>query len=122
MSRTVYNDSKGRRWDRDSIIALLDHSDVFLERALTVVFKNQTDDEQTTGDVSVRNGRGFTGSGESEFMTSLAKQMSQSRRPEGHRLSPRQQEALRRRNVRDVPKMGKYWKQVLIEIEKRDIQ
>tara|TARA_Y100000310_G_scaffold338210_1_gene427229 strand:+ start:3191 stop:3556 length:366 start_codon:yes stop_codon:yes gene_type:complete len=118
--KTVYNDSQGRRWDRDAIISLLDRNDIALERALVLVFRNQTEDEQNIEETTQRNGKGFVGGGEAEFMTSLAKQCLQSQRPAGQRLSPKQQAALRAENGRGVPKLGKYWKQILPEIERQD--
>jgi hypothetical protein len=118
--RTVYNDSRGRRWDRNSIIALLDENNKALERALLLIYSKQTRDEQDHEETSHANAQGFVGGGEAEFMSSLAKQCLRSRREEGYRLSPKQYAALRHRNGRGTPKLGKYWRQMLVEIERRD--
>ena len=120
--KTVYNDSQGRRWDRTSIINLLDNNDVALERALLLIFSNQTLDEQDGEMTSHANAKGFVGGGEAEFMSSLAKQcqVNKHNRPAGQRLSFRQRESLRKRNDRGTPKLGKYWRQILEEIERKD--
>src|SRR5688572_13303647 len=98
-------------WDRDSINALLDRSDVAVERALLRLYERQTDAEQSAERTVVHNSVGFTAL-DGAIFSSFAQQILSSRRPEGYRLSPRQIAICRKRDARGVMKLGKYWKQL----------
>lgn len=61
----------------------------WLERGILAIYANQTADEQVSEATRHDNGIGFTGA-DAHFMSSLAKQIEQSHRAPGERLSPKQ--------------------------------
>lgn len=69
---------------KDTILALLDRSDLAVGRALLALFNRQTAEEQGTGATVEQNGQGFNGV-DASFGSSLAVQF----RDKGS-LSPRQ--------------------------------
>ncbi len=91
-------------WTKERIQRLLSFSDVALERAILLVYANQTQDEKYSGNTKHENGTGFNGT-DAQFLSSLAKYIDGFRRPEGFRMSIKQREAAR-------PLIMKYWRQV----------
>ena len=61
----------------------------WMERGILAIFAYQTADEQQSESTCHDNGVGFTGA-DAHFMSSLAKQIEQSHRAPGERLSPKQ--------------------------------
>lgn len=59
------------------------------ERSILAIYARQTPDEQAVGDTTKNNGRGFSGT-DGKFMSSLAKWIQSSRKPDGSRLTPKQ--------------------------------
>lgn len=93
---------------------LLDTYNVYVERTLLFLFERQTADEQTSQHTVHRNGMGFTGI-DGEILSSFAKQVLNRRQqgvPPGRCLSPKQLEVCRKRDKRNVHKLGKYWRQI----------
>lgn len=99
------------QWDRESIVALLERNDAAVGRALVVLFNRQTVTEQMTESTREFNGRGFTGF-DGKIGASMAKFYLRS----GF-LTPKQIAYWRKRDKRGVMRIGKYWKQLLEEIE-----
>lgn len=96
-----------KQWE-EYLKSLLQRNDKALTRALTLIYQNQTFEEQNTGILKEKNGRGFTRI-DSEFLTSLAIKVKHSQE-----LSPREWAILRN-------KMPKYWRQLMI-ISKENLQ
>jgi argininosuccinate lyase len=48
-------------WNKESIIKLIETNNLAVERAILVVWKNQTKEEQRASDTLENNGVGFTG-------------------------------------------------------------
>jgi hypothetical protein len=97
-------------WNKDSICELLKRNDRAVERALIVLYNNQTEDEQNAHVTSHANGRGFTGY-DAEFYSSLAERVIS-----GQHLSPRMLACLRKPMKNGQPRIGKYWSQLLAAI------
>jgi hypothetical protein len=91
---------------KEQIFKGLETNDKWVERALLVVFENQTSLEQSTERTRDNNGIGFTAY-DAEFYTSLAKSLKKY-----GRLTPRQLTCLRKKNKWGVPAIGKYWRQI----------
>lgn len=51
-----------KTWNKESILNLLDTNNAAVERAILVVFRNQTSDEQRQETVKYHNNTGFTAS------------------------------------------------------------
>jgi hypothetical protein len=92
---------------KESIISLLERNDRAVERAILVIFRNQTFDEQQASDVKYRNGRGFNAQ-DAKFGSVAAKYLQR----EGH-MEDWQIRYWRKRDIRGVMKIGKYWKQLI---------
>lgn len=99
--------TNAKYWDEYSIRQLLNENDRAVEKALIVLFNNQTDYEQVTEATEVHNDRGFT-STDARFFTSLAKQVMR-----GHHLSEKQLGFLRAPTPRFGSRIGKYHRQLL---------
>jgi hypothetical protein len=92
---------------REGITELLRTSDKAVERALMVVFNNQTADEQNTGAVVHHNGRGFIFY-HAEIGTSMVKQLQR----RGF-LTQGQISFWRKRNGRGIMNIALYWRQLI---------
>jgi len=101
-------------WDRPSIIRLLETNDRAVEKALLVLLEKQTASERSSEVAIETNGVGFSGF-DAEIFTSFAKQVR-----DGKRLS-RAQLLVCRKPTRGGIKIGKYWKQLLDEIQSRQV-
>lgn len=102
--------------DTTSVIALLDQSNIAVERALLALYARQTDEEQIEGRTVEDNGYGFNGV-DSEIFSSFAMQILSSQYPAGRRLSPKQYAICRKVGSNGRMRIGKYAKQ-LLEIAK----
>jgi hypothetical protein len=110
------------QWTKESIQALLLRSDKAIEHALVRLYARQTLDEQASDDTKHRNGRGFTAF-DAEILSSFAKQVIRSPRPEGQKLSQKQLAICRRPASNGTGfKLGYYWKQLLEEIEAKQAE
>ena len=94
-------------WDRARVQQLLQTSDRAVCRAILAVYRNQTQEEQTTGVTRLRNSVGFTGA-DARQLTTVAKLLLK-----GQKLHPRQIDFLR-------PRVMKYWRQLLEEIKRQE--
>ena len=92
---------------RSNIIKLLETNDRAVERALLVLFRNQTFDEQAAADVKYRNNRGFAAP-HAKYGTIAAKVLLR----EG-KLEDWQIRYWRKRDARGNMKIGIYWKQLI---------
>jgi hypothetical protein len=90
---------------------MLSTNERWAKSALLKIYDNQTEDEQQAESTSQLNGIGFTGS-DGQILSSFAKQLNTKQY-----LSVRQVEIL-------MPKMKKYWKQILTisDVEKLNEQ
>jgi hypothetical protein len=93
--------------NREAIVALLAKSDKAVERALLVVFENQTADEQQSAAVTHHNGKGFCFY-HAEIGTSMANQLKR----RGF-LTPGQIAYWRKLNGRGQMNIAIYWKQLI---------
>ena len=82
-------------------------------RALVHLFNRQTDAEQATNDTRVWNEMGFTGA--DAYSGSLSAKFYLKH----HRLEDWQIERWTKLNVRGVPRIAKYWKQLDEEAKKK---
>ncbi len=98
--------------NRQGITDLLARNDRAVERALLVVFRNQTFDEQQHSDTKYRNNRGFN-SPDAKFGCVAAKYLIR----EG-KLEDWQIRYWRKLDNRGNMKIAKYWKQ-LVEAAKK---
>ena len=74
----------GKEWNKEAIKELLEKSDKAVERAITVIYGYQTEDEKRIEGTSHDNGMGFNKI-HAEFLSSLAQQIEK-----GRTLSPKQ--------------------------------
>lgn len=88
-------------WTTEDILRKLERSVVFVERALTYLYAQQTTVEQAAGSTQEENGVGFN-QYDAPFLSSLARQIAENTantasyyHAEGRRLSPRQVAAAR---------------------------
>lgn len=93
--------------NRQNIIDLLERNDHAVERALLVVFRNQTFDEQQKHDVRYRNDVGFTAS-DAHYGCLHAKQLLKT----GH-LQEWQIRYWRKK------KIEKYWRQLVVAAKEK---
>jgi len=107
------NTTQEKKWDRESINELLLRSRLAMERALMVVYQNQTYDEQAMEATVVKNGVGFTAY-DAEFMSSLAKWVES-----GRHLSAGQLRVLRKKNKSGICRMARYHRQLIEAIERK---
>jgi hypothetical protein len=94
---------------KETILAALDKSSVFVERCLLVVYANQTEDEKNSEVTSHHNGKGFRGN-HAGFGSKLAKWVLTSKNAEGERLTEKQLVCVRKM-------MKNYTKQLLAYAE-----
>ncbi len=97
--------TESRVWDKEAVQSLIATSDKALARALWLIFQRQTAAEQSALQTIEHNGRGFTGT-DAEFLSDVARKL------------PRYNNRMTVRQIAKVrPKMKKYWRQLLEEIE-----
>ncbi len=102
------------KWTKETIQRLLETNDKAVGRALLVLYANQTDYEKQIQDTRVLNGKGFTGA-DARVGSSMAQFFNQ----RGY-LTPKQLAYWRKLSKKGTTsRIGKYWNQILIEIEKR---
>lgn len=89
-----------KQWE-EYLKALLKRNDKALKRAVSLIYENQTWEEQTSGQVKDTNHRGFSKI-DSEFLTQMAIKVRN-----GLELTPRELAITRN-------KMPKYWRQLMI--------
>jgi hypothetical protein len=92
---------------KEAIVALLEKNDVAVCRALLVLNRNQTADEQAAQHVKYRNGMGFRPA-HARIGTSMAQQFAAR-----GTLSPKQIAYWRARDVKGNMRIGIYWKQLI---------
>lgn len=92
---------------KENIVALLEKNDHAVERAIVVLFNNQTFDEQQAADVKYTNGRGFNAR-DAHYGTIAAKVYIR----DGS-LADWQIRYWRKRDKRGNMKIGIYWKQLI---------
>lgn len=92
-------------WDKAAIQALLDRNDDAVAKAVLTIFARQTAAEQASRQTIEHNGVGFSGT-DAEFLSDIAKKLPLY----NNRMTPRQIAKVR-------PKMKKYWRQLLQEVE-----
>jgi hypothetical protein len=90
-----------------SIVALLETNDTAVARALLVLNRNQTTDEQNAQTVKYRNGMGFRPA-HARMGTSMAQQYAAR-----GTLSPKQIAYWRARDVKGNMRIGIYWQQLI---------
>jgi len=95
-----WNGIKTKKQWKIEIQALLDRSPAAVERAIVVIYQNQTDEEQSCDGTIEANGVGFSAF-DAEFLSSLARQLIISQQ-----LTDRQLAIARN-------KMKKYWRQLM---------
>lgn len=96
-----------KTWDRETVIQLLETNDLALAKAVSVIYRAQTADEQSALQTKERNGVGFNGT-DAPFLSSIAQKL------------PRYDNRMTQRQIAKVrPMMKKYWAQLLKEIERR---
>lgn len=91
-------------WDKAAIHKLLDENPRAVERALVVIYRRQTSDEQVSFQTTHANSRGF-GAYDAEFCTDVAQKLISGRI---HTLSPKQLAVVRN-------KMKRYHRQLCEE-------
>lgn len=98
-----------RVWDKDSIQKLIDENDKAVCRAIVLVYRNQTHHERDAKRTEEHNGVGFSGY-DGEILSSFAEFYLRA----GF-LTPKQIGIAR-------PKMKRYWKQILADMESRGLK
>lgn len=93
--------------NKESIVALLERNDKAVGRALLVLYRNQTFDEQSNQDVKYQNGKGFRPA-HARMGTSMATFFMN----KGY-LSQKQTAYWRVRDVKGNMRIGIYWRQLL---------
>ena len=81
------------KWTPDTIKALLDRSNLAVEKAIVAIYNRQTIDEKALEETTAKNGVGFSGA-DAEFGSSLAKWLL--RNPNVNHLSEKQMKYARR--------------------------
>lgn len=102
------------KYNRQGITQLLRDNDRAVIRALRVLFKRQTTAEQSTNTTQVWNERGFTGA-DAHYGSIHAKIAIRD-----DRLTDWQLAYWRKPNKRGVPRIAKYWRQLIEEAEAND--
>lgn len=92
-------------WDRDAVHQLLEQNHAALARAVLTIYARQTADEKNSRATTDANGRGFSGH-DAAFPSDIAQKLPRYE----HRMMPAQR-------ARALPKMKRYWRQLLEEIE-----
>ena len=95
-------------WNHDSIVALLNRSDLAVERALVTLFNLQTTDEQNTNHTHHHNSVGFSHI-DADIFSSFAKYINS-----GRHLSVKQLYVCRKSDKHGHMRIGKYWRQLLV--------
>ena len=98
---------------KEEVIRLILENDRAVERALVVLFKRQTASERMTTTTRLWNNIGFTGA-DAHWGCINAKMVLA-----GKRLTPFQLACWRKRNVKGVPRLAKYWAQLSEEAERK---
>jgi hypothetical protein len=93
------------------MIDLLSTNDRAVERALVTLFARQTPSEQSSRCTQDHNSRGF-GALDAEIFSSFAMQVNR-----GRKLSPAQLKVCRKLGKSGTIRIGRYWKQLLEEVE-----
>ncbi len=96
---------------RASITQLLLENDQAVARALVVLFDRQTNDEKLAARTKLYNMRGFTGA-DAHYGTRNARQVLG-----GRGLYDSQLSYWRRPNRKNIPRIAKYWRQLVEEAE-----
>lgn len=99
--------------NRENIIALLQTNDKAVARALLVLTNRQSYDEIQSKDTKHHNGIGFTPA-DARMGVSMGLLVRN-----GVSLSPRQIAYWRTPNTKGVPRICKYWKQLLDEAKRK---
>jgi hypothetical protein len=94
---------------KEEILKLLDENDRAVERAVLVIYENQTREEQGVNATVEENGIGFTGA-DAFILSKFAQWLLKGK---GNHLSPRQLEIA-------APKMKKYWRQLLVAAKEKE--
>lgn len=97
--------AESKVWDKAAVQTLLVTNDRALGKALWAIFQRQTATEKASRQTIEHNGRGFTGM-DAEFLSDIARRLPHY----DYRMTVRQIAKVR-------PKMLKYWRQLLEEIE-----
>lgn len=108
------NYNKVTDWTEDKILFMLSTNDVWVERALVMLYQRQTQEEQTKDSTKHRNTIGFQ-RGDDETMSPLARKVIA-----GGKLSDRELSYVRRpwhRGRTPIPTIAKYRGQILEIIE-----
>lgn len=92
-------------WDKDAVQQLLERNAAALARAVLTIYERQTAGEKNAKTTSESNGRGFSGH-DAAFLSSIAERLPRY----DNRLTAAQR-------ARVLPKMKRYWRQLLEEIE-----
>ena len=98
---------------KDAIVKLLETNDKAVARALVVLYKNQTADEQRTEDTKYRNGEGFR-----PCHARVGTSMATFYLNRGF-LTKKQVDYWRKPMKDGNMKLGIYWKQLAIAAEKK---
>lgn len=98
-------------WTKDEVVNLLKHSDKAVERAILVLYHRQEQSEVVAQKTVVKNGRGFNAK-DAPIFTSFAEGILKYRK-----LTEKQIALCRRPNSKGMPRIGKYWRQLLEAIQ-----
>ena len=93
-------------WLPTEIRAKLETDNVWLERAVIVIWERQTRDEQESHATNHENGMGFTGC-DADFLTSMAEWINRGRRPLGERLTEKQRVVTRKKMLKYAGQLAK---------------
>ena len=100
-------------WNRESITKLLLESDKAVERALLVLYANQTAEEQASKSTRHNNGKGF-GQFDARIFSSFARWIQA-----GKHLSPRMLALCRKLDKRGNVRIAKYHAQLIAAIAQK---
>jgi hypothetical protein len=101
------------KWTKEAIANLIATDNRALERAILAIHARQTADEKQHELTTHLNGKGFRPQ-DAKFLSSLAGWINVSAKPQGERLSVKQQEWARKR-------MTKYASQLLRVIKEKEV-
>lgn len=99
---------------RSAVAELILTNDRAVERALVVLFNRQTAAERSSNTTNTHNDVGFTHS-DAHWGCRNAKQVLA-----GRPLSPYQLSQWRKRNIKGVPRLAKYWAQLEIARQEKE--
>jgi hypothetical protein len=100
-------------WDQARLEKLLETSDIAVMRALQVLYDRQTAQEKSGGVTINKNAQGFTAF-DADIFSSFVRWIRA-----GHALSARQLAVCRKRNAYGIMRLGKYYRQLLEEIARK---